>query len=489
MLVTMTDNVDARARYFLACAQELFGESLSGVAETDSYLRQPDYSSRAAGHYYLVLHGEEAGNTAFRARYLQAEFPELVLNYLTERELAGYPPHGAWQFHTCPWIYRSERVDKVLKDGESDLPDAIRQALFGSAHIARLYYLRNLSAETHTWGVRQLGWAMRYTEKAICKLLGLLEKGEYGFQTVAGLNEDDMDWLAHANQNWQPIERLLLKDVDTFRLAAARVSGIVESYSAYISSCFPETQPLVAKEAEVPSKAIGSMTDAIVTALQAAFRDRLLSFYLHGSAARGDMRPDSDIDTMAIFDHVDAELLERVRLIQSKFSKLTISVYSADNIKNYPRFRRYGLVSGTRHIAGPLGFGQGGISRESAYGIINNAYTIRQVARGYLVAGAYGQRSHYMLSLMVKLADHGCLRPLQQLESGHYPENRSAAIAYFSGEEQASALLHYASRLNEEEARLRECLLKGKRDCMGRHWFKLDDFATAVEKKARRYLT
>ncbi|WP_354687416.1 nucleotidyltransferase domain-containing protein [Cupriavidus necator] len=489
MLVAMTDKIDARVRYFVACAQDLFGENLSGIAETDSYLRQPDYSSRAAGHYYLILHEEQTSNAVFRARYLQVEFPEFVLNYLIEQELAGYPPHGAWQFHTCAWIYRSDRIDKILKGGESDLREAIRQAIFGSAHVARLYYLRNLSTETHTWGVRQLGWAMRYTEKAICKLLGLLEKGEYRVQTVAGLNEDDIDWLAHAIQNWQSTERRLLKNVGTFRLAAARLSGIVESYSAHTASCFPETQALVAKEAEVPCKAIRSMTDAIVMALKDAFGDRLFSFYLHGSAARGDMRPDSDIDTMAIFDHIDAELLESIRLIQNKFSKLTISVYSADNIRNYPRFRRYALVSGTRHIAGPLCFDPGGISTESAYGIVNNAYTIRQVARGYLISGAYGHRAHYMLSLMVKLADHGCLRPLQQLESHHYPENRTAAIAYFSGEEQASALLHHASRLNDEETYLRGRLLKGEHDSMEQHWFKLDDFATEVEKKACRYPT
>src|SRR5437899_8891173 len=167
----------------------------------------------------------------------------------------------------------------------------------------------------------------------------------------------------------------------------------------------------------------------ILIAMIDTFSDRILSFYLHGSAARGDMRPVSDIDTMAVFDQVDAEILERTRIIQRAFNNLTISVYSVDNIKQYPTFRRYGLINGTRHIAGPLCFAQKSISTESAYGILNNAYTIRQMARGYLVAGCYGHRAHYMLSLMVKLADHGCLRPLQQLASNSYPENRAAAAA------------------------------------------------------------
>ncbi|WP_080745043.1 nucleotidyltransferase domain-containing protein [Cupriavidus necator] len=348
MLLTMNDKIDARTQYFLACAQDLCRENLAGIARTDSYLRQPDYFSRASGHYYLILREAAGQKAVFRVRYLQAEFPELVLNYLTERELAGYPAHGVWQFHTCAWLYRNDIVDLVLKDGESDLPEAVRQAIFGSAHAARLYYLRDLPAKTHTWGVRQLGWAMRYAENAICKLLGLLKTGEYQIRTVAGLNEEDIGWLMHANENWQPLEHRLLENVDEFRHTAARLSGIIECYSKHMVSCYRDTQPLVAEEAEAPPESIRAMTEPIVMAMSDTFGNRMLSYYLHGSAARGDMRADSDIDTMAVFDHVDAEILERTRLIQRSFNKLTSSVYSVDNIKQYPKFRRYGLINGTR---------------------------------------------------------------------------------------------------------------------------------------------
>ncbi|PZX29082.1 nucleotidyltransferase-like protein [Cupriavidus phytorum] len=485
----MKNNFDARVQYLRDCAQDVFSGNLGGIAETDSYLRQPDYSSRAAGHYYLIINEEEGIKAAPRARYLQAEFPELVLNYLTERELARYPAHGAWQFRACPWIHHTDCVDRILQGTNSDVLEAIRQAIFGAAHIARLYYLRNLPAETHTWGVRQLGWAMRYTEMAICKLLGLLEKNEYGVQAVAGLNDDDITWLTHANEDWRPIECILLRSVKKFRAAAARLSGIIECYSAHLASRYPKTQALFAKAPEVPSEEIRAMTDPIVMALRDTFGNRLLSFYLHGSAARGDRRPDSDIDTMAIFESVDAELLERVRHIQQSFNKLTISVYSASNITNYPRFRRYGLLKGTMHIAGPLCFAQESTSTDSACGIVNNAYTIRQMARGYLVAASYGHRAYYMLGLMTKLGDHGCLRPLQQLESGSYPKNRADVVAYFSADKQASALLNHASRLNEEETSLRAQLLAGRRDSLEQGWCKLNDFAAEVEEKARRYLT
>ncbi|WP_291970329.1 hypothetical protein [Candidatus Symbiopectobacterium sp.] len=53
------------------------------------------------------------------------------------------------------------------------------------------------------------------------------------------------------------------------------------------------------------------------------------------------MRPDSDIDLMAVFDNVDHPTLEQVRRMQHRFEKLSLSVYSLNNIRQYPTFRRY----------------------------------------------------------------------------------------------------------------------------------------------------
>ncbi|WP_286673678.1 nucleotidyltransferase domain-containing protein [Candidatus Symbiopectobacterium sp. PLON1] len=231
------------------------------------------------------------------------------------------------------------------------------------------------------------------------------------------------------------------------------------------------------------------MTAPIVGALNAAFGDRLLSLYLYGSAAHCDMRPDSDIDLMAVFDNVDHPTLEQVRRIQHRFEKLSLSVYSLNNIRQYPTFRRYGLLNGTRHLAGPFCFAQTGGPSDNVNAILNNLYTIRQVARGYLVSGCYGQRAHYQLSLMVKLADHGCLRPLQQWQSLHYPANRNEAIAYFSDCGFASSLLEHASRLTQEEEALRIQLMAGNRQALTRQWLTLNTFAQRIENLLRENVT
>lgn len=485
----MNQKTDVRKQYFCNTAKYLFGNNLSGIAETDAFLRQPDYSSRAVGHYYLIVNEDYGEETVFATQYLQAEFPELSLNYLTERELASYPAHGLWQFNACLWHYRNSQIEHVLSVCEPDYSDALRQTVFATTHIARLYYLRDLPTKTHVWGVRQLGWAMRYVENGLSKLLGLLETRHHCPLPVAGMNKEDIRWLTYANSHWQTFERTLLENADSFRTAAAKLSAIVECYAQHIAAGYPDTQSVITQCADAPPAEIYTATSPIVDALQAAFGDRLLSLYLHGSAARGDMRPDSDIDLMVMFDCVDHPTLEQVRRIQHRFEKLTLSVYSLSNIRQYPTFRRYGLLNGTRHLAGPFCFAQGSSQTENVNAIMNNLYTIRQVARGYLVTGCYGQRAHYLLSQMIKLADHGCLRPLQQLQSHHYPENRAEVIAYFSGCELASALLNHATQLTAEEEVLRVQLMAGKHQVLTQQWLRLNTFANHIENTVRQYLT
>ncbi|MCW2479098.1 nucleotidyltransferase domain-containing protein [Candidatus Symbiopectobacterium sp. NZEC135] len=481
----MNQKTDARTQYFCTTAKYLFGDNLSGIAETDAFLRQPDYSSRAVGHYYLIVQEDGGEKMACAAQYLHAEFPELSLNYLTERELADYPAHGRWSFHICPWPYRSTSTERALAAGEPDYPDALRQAAFATTHIARLYYLRDLPAKAHVWGVRQLGWAMRYAENGLSKLLGQLETRHHNPLSVAGMNKEDIRWLTYANSHWQPFERSLLENANTFRTAAARLSAIAECYTQHIAASYPDTQNVIAQHAETAPAAIHAMTAPIVDALNAAFGDRLLSLYLYGSAAHGDMRPNSDIDLMAVFDSVDHPTLEQVRRIQHRFEKLSLCVYSLNNIRQYPTFRRYGLLNGTRHLAGPFCFAQTRGPSDNVNAILNNLSIIRQVARGYLVSGCYGQRAHYQLSLMVKLADHGCLRPLQQWQSLHYPTNRAEAITYFSSCEFASALLEHAARLTTEEEALRTQLMAGNRQGLTQHWLRLNTFANRIENVVR----
>lgn len=410
---------------------------------------------------------------AFTAQYLHAEFPELSLNYLTESELADYPAHGCWPFHTCHWPYRNAAIEHALAACKPDYPDALQQAAFATTHIARLYYLRDLPAKTHAWGVRQLGWAMRYAEQGLSKLLGQLETRHHSPLSVAGMNNEDLRWLTYTNSNWQLFERSLLENANTFRTTAG----------------YPDTQRVIAQRAETAPAAIHTMTAPIVDALNTVFGDRLLSLYLYGSAARGDMRPDSDIDLMAVFDSVDPPTLEQVRRIQHRFEKLSLCVCSLNTVRQYPTFRRHDLLNGTCHLAGPFCFAQTNGPSDTVNTILNNLYSIRQVARSYLISGCYGQRAHYQLSLMVKLADHGCLRALQQWQSLHYPIHRNEAVDYFSDCDFASSLLEHASQLAQEEETLCIQLMAGNRQALTQHWLTLNAFARRIENMLRQNIT
>ncbi|WP_225814713.1 nucleotidyltransferase domain-containing protein [Photorhabdus antumapuensis] len=191
--------------------------------------------------------------------------------------------------------------------------------------------------------------------------------------------------------------------------------------------------------------------------------DRLLAFYLHGSAARGDMRSGSDIDSIAIVDEVDTVILEAIRSTQSRFKDLSISVYSASNVHQYPSFRTYALINGTKRVYGNLALEMKPSLKDDVYGIINNLFAIRQIARSYLISGTYGHRSHYMLGLMMKLTDHGCLCPLQILKSGFYPTKKTQVLEYYKDNEILTDIIKYTQNLKECENTLRQKLLIGNR--------------------------
>ncbi len=93
--------MNARTDYFIQSALEVFAENLLGIVETDSYLRQPDYSSRCVRHFYVIVPDNFVTGCIASLRYLQAEFFEFTLNYLTISELSYYPPHCMWQFSDC----------------------------------------------------------------------------------------------------------------------------------------------------------------------------------------------------------------------------------------------------------------------------------------------------------------------------------------------------------------------------------------------------
>ncbi|MDE9536243.1 nucleotidyltransferase domain-containing protein [Xenorhabdus bovienii] len=224
-----------------------------------------------------------------------------------------------------------------------------------------------------------------------------------------------------------------------------------------------ETHLVLSQEKVDEIPPLQPIINPVLTYLRQAIGERLLSFYLHGSAARGDMRIGSDIDAIAIVDKVDDTILEAIRSVQLNFKDLSISIYSKSDVHQYPSFRMYALTNGTKRIYGDFALEMQSSMHDSAYGIINNLFTIRQVIRSYLISGTYGSRAHYMLGLMMKLADHGCLRPLQTLESGIYPTKKTQVLEYYKNNEIIITVVKYTQNFKENENTLKKKLLSGFR--------------------------
>ncbi|WP_300002565.1 nucleotidyltransferase domain-containing protein [uncultured Cedecea sp.] len=468
----MLNNGSHFSTYLVSVALEYLGNRLIGIVATDSYLRQPDYSSRAENHYYFILSDNLYQEDIWILRYIAREFPESLFNFIYEFELADYPPHVIWQFQFSEWLYKKNNYQITMP--ERDVLEERRQAIFACCHLSRLYYIRNLNLKTHIWGVRQFGWAVRY---ALNGLFNLDQNDSLNEQETA-----DRNWLIDFQNNWMQHKRKLTNSEAAFRDAASYLSEIASRKAEDLQRTHPVMDILVSAAGhDTYPENIASAVNAVRDRLTREIGPSLLSFYLHGSAARGDMRPGSDIDSFIIVDHVSRDVLERVRSIQSDNPPFTILVYSLAEVNHYPKFRRYGLVNGTKLVSGDLCLSFKPDINDDIAGIINNIFIVRQVARAYLIEGSYGERSHYIAALMAKLIDHGCLRPVQKLKMGIYPTSRAEIRSFFSDVASYTHILSFIDNLEFNEQTLQEALFRGDITLIEQLFHELSEAACLVE--------
>lgn len=470
----MSREIDARMSHLLAMARSLFGEELKGIARTDAFLRQPDYSSRAVDHVYLVFVPAPFSAHLARARYLQAEFPEIGFNYLTSDELIRFPPHGVWQFKLAQWIHGEQAALTLLHEVRCPSPEALRQAIFSIAHLARLYYFRAYVPKVHVWGVRQLGWAMRYVERGLLPLwLGAADISPHRDpQSLA----DDLAWVRRCNANWPAAEGEMLGSASAFQTAAMRLSRIAEEFCRELDATAGgnEQSGDLAAEGRVSSpQASGSL----VASLSRGLGSNLVAVYLHGSAARGDRHQRSDLDVIAVASEVDDMTLQRAREACTDHPRVSLNLMSLAGMRQYPRFRCYTLAAETtRRIHGVAALPSPSLRDDDLAAIDNNLCTIRQVSRAYLAGSSYGPRALSTAHLMVKLADHGCLRLLQKLETGAFPLSRDSSRKFHADTPSFAALLADIAGVSDLEHRMRDALLAGQRGQIEALFSRLLDF-------------
>ncbi len=97
----------------------------------------------------------------------------------------------------------------------------------------------------------------------------------------------------------------------------------------------------------------------LTTDLKAAFGDRLMIVGLQGSQARGESRPDSDIDVVVIIDEISTSDLEQYKNIISSMPANDMAcgfIGSAEVLAAWPRYDAFNLVKDTQVVYGSFDF-------------------------------------------------------------------------------------------------------------------------------------
>lgn len=89
------------------------------------------------------------------------------------------------------------------------------------------------------------------------------------------------------------------------------------------------------------------------------FGDRLVLLGLQGSRARGEARPDSDIDIVLVVDLIDVSTLENYKKVLSRMQRADLAcgfVGSPEILAAWPRYDSFNLVMDTNLYYGSFGF-------------------------------------------------------------------------------------------------------------------------------------
>lgn len=475
----------ASEKYFIKLCMELFKDNLLWIVNTDSYLRQPCYSSRAKNFFYFIFDHVTAEDQA-KIKYINGEFPEYFLNYLTEKELNDYPNHGKWQFCFSRILYGRDTNSIPLAHHESDHRIAISHAIISVGHIARLYYLSDLDDDkSHTWGVRQLGWALRYAENGIVKLWNHIILGRYDLSEINNQISAEVKWLSDVNANWDKYESLYLTDINAYKNSSLKLNQIVQFFSKQLASRYANKNYNNDSSNSNEIKFINSFRDEMVN----EFSNTLKCLYLSGSSARGDQHKNSDIDSIGVFSHLDEEILKRLKVIISKFQNTSVYTLSMNDLTVYPNFKYYTLTEGTKKIHGDISFLSSNDNKDIFESILNNIFILIQIARSYLIIGNYGVRAHYVLKLMLKLADHGCLRLIIKYVTGSYPNQKEEVKEFFKDNARATSIINYLLDINDQEKNIKNSLLSGNTSELINRYIELNEFGIELLSIVRKLKT
>lgn len=483
----MNNIAKSNIKYLSNLLTEQLGEALCSVIKTDLYIRQPCYSSNWQDQFLIIL-TDNTDDVINKIRYISSEFPEFILNYLTINELKVYPRYSLWMLYYSQVIYQKKEFDINSYTQKPDHLEGICQAIASVGHIARMYYLRDLNYKNHTWAVRQIGWALRYTELGIISLWNLLSTGQYTSSVSINEIKEDVDYICNINENWKKVEIELLSDINLYNNVSLKLSKITEWYAKELVNLYHLKKYKESNDQPQISSNITELNN-FISEINSLLAKEVVALYLSGSAARNDTHKTSDIDTIIIFNTLDEKNMGVLKNILSKFPKISAYTLSADGLSTYPDFRYYTLNSGTKKVYGSISFNENIDNHSFIIGMINNIFVIKQVARHYFVNGNLGQRSIHLLILMMKLMDHGVLRIYQKIVTNQFPEQKSEVKDFFNNDDYINQFLENLMNINDIKDAIENELQNGNISDVINHFKELDQVSDYFLKKyCKKYI-
>lgn len=441
----MTQTTHIEKRTFIETCRSHFGANIIALFEGENYARIPDMALIHPHHFILILE-QVTKQELDSIRVILSDFPTFYVHPLSKIDIEQYPQHALWQFAFRPPLV-GDSVVALSEFSEEIILASIQHSLIEVGHTSRKYFLGQPDKWNAIWAVRSGRWMLKALDHGVCRLWHYLQTRSYPeklteLKSPGVLSEDTLYKLCHYLDNWPFIANELIQhqaQLDAFLLFISKVveeyvQAVVQHSARLLTDKPPLEDPSLVSTEAYPIRDFAYRCKDV-------FGDNLQLLLLSGSQARGDTDQLSDVDTISVFNILDAHVLYQLRNLLAEFPKFSSYVLSRPGVSAYPPYRHYTFHFGCKHLIGSLKITANVTGPHLLEGMRQTLLTIAQMSREYYVRSSYSMRAAASLRWQVKLLDFGYLRLLSLLKGDNYPESRERIHNLVKGDVLASDLL------------------------------------------------
>lgn len=450
---------------FIQSCQDAFS-NLRVVYEGDNFTRQSDFSFSFSEHFIFILDqviDEQVLNTA---RALMSNFPGYQVHLMSTAEFKQHPRHGLWQFALREPLLGSPMITPEQLTPQ-DIVAGIQNSIVKISTLVRRFFLSAGNGWNEMWISRFSRWLVALADLGIARLWHYSVTGVYP-STVAELYHQTADQeirpfvenLLSFQQNHISKEYFTtLPHLDEFLL---QLNSLTEHYAGLLSQAYPQPEALQPVVSPSTTLANDPTLRQFVDAFQKIAGENLVMLLFNGSRARGEARPDSDYDTIAVFKKVDANTLYGLRQLFKQYPSFSSYILSMNEFHAYPAYRRYTYIYGSQHLIGNVTPNAAIIEPENLReGLRHTLSVLSCVGREYYTRGFYPRQILASARFQAKLADLCYLRPLALLEQKTFPDQRKAINDYLQLDNNSRQILNLLDDYSPWRKRIEPLLISG----------------------------